>query len=98
MTAITAASRTYNRIWLNLVALTAAEVLLACVQLRPALMLTALIGLSMGKGVLIVAYFMHLKFERLSLFFALFPALIAIILALLALMPDAARMVELRPQ
>jgi len=98
MTAITAVLSTYNRIWFNLVALTAAEVLLACVQLRPALMLTALIGLSMGKGVLIVAYFMHLKFERLSLFFALFPALIAIILALLALMPDAARMVELRPQ
>jgi cytochrome c oxidase subunit 4 len=98
MAAIAAALRTYNRIWLNLVALTAAEVLLAGVQFRPGLMLTALIGLSVVKAVLIVAYFMHLKFERLSLFFALFPTLIAMILALLALMPDAARMAELRPQ
>ena len=39
-------------------------------------MLTALLGLSVVKAALIIAYFMHLKFERLSLFLTLFPMLI----------------------
>ncbi|MFN0168476.1 MAG: cytochrome C oxidase subunit IV family protein [Bryobacteraceae bacterium] len=89
--------RTYNRVWAFLIGLTALEVLLAYEQLRPGVMLSALLGLSVVKAVLIIAYFMHLKFERLSLTYALFPALIAMILALLGLFPDAARMLELRP-
>ena len=89
--------RTYNRVWIGLILLTAVEVFLAYEQLRPMLRLTALLGLSVMKGMLIIAYFMHLKFERLSLFFALFPVLVAMILALLALLPDSARMLELRP-
>ena len=88
--------RTYNAVWISLILLTAVEMLLAYEQLRPVVMLSALLGLSVGKAVLIIAYFMHLKFERRGLFFALFPALIAMILALLALIPDAARLLELR--
>ncbi len=53
-------------------------------------MLTALLGLSIIKAALIIAYFMHLKFERLSLFLTLFPMLIlCIILMLLMFMPDS---------
>ena len=36
-------------------------------------MLTLLVGLSVIKAALIIAYFMHLKFERFSLFLTLFP-------------------------
>src|SRR2546428_9850070 len=38
--------------------------------------LTSLLGLSIIKAALIIAYFMHLKFERLSLFLTLFPMLV----------------------
>ena len=36
-------------------------------------MLTVLVGLSVIKAAMIIAYFMHLKFERFSLFLTLFP-------------------------
>ena len=54
------------------------------------IMLTALLGLSVIKAALIIAYFMHLKFEKLSLFLTLFPMLVlCIILMLLIFMPDS---------
>ncbi len=87
--------RGFVGVWGALLALTGIEVLLAYLQVQPALMLTALIGLSVIKAALIIAYFMHLKFERLSLFLTLFPMLVICILLLL---PDSARLLELRPR
>ena len=52
-------------------------------------MLTALVGLSVIKAALIIAYFMHLKFERFSLFLTLFPMLILCIMLMLVFMPDS---------
>ena len=40
---------------------------------------------------MIIAYFMHLKFERFSLFLTLFPMLIFCILLMLISMPDSQR-------
>ena len=61
--------------------------------------LTALVGLSVIKAALIIAYFMHLKFEKLSLFLTLFPMLIlCIVLMLIMFMPDSSRLMTMRPQ
>jgi cytochrome c oxidase subunit IV len=79
------------RVWIFLLVLTGVEVWLAYVHAPPSVMLAALIGLSLVKAVYIVAYFMHMKYERRILGWSLFPVLILCILALLLLLPDAAR-------
>ena len=61
-------------------------------------MLIALIGLSVIKAWMIIAWFMHLKFEKFSLFVTLFPMLILCILLLFIAMPDAVRALLMRPQ
>jgi len=81
----------FHAVWIFLLSLTAVEVLLAYVNASPALMLAALLGLSGLKAVAIIAWFMHLKFEHRLLRWVLFSPLLVLILALLALLPDAAR-------
>jgi cytochrome c oxidase subunit IV len=49
------------------------------------------------KAALIIAYFMHLKFERLSLFLTLFPMLIFCIVLMLIFLGDAYRIPMMRP-
>jgi cytochrome c oxidase subunit IV len=72
---------------------------LAYVQPPVLIFLTALVGLSVVKAALIIAYFMHLKFEKLSLFLTLFPMLIlCIVLMLLIFMPDSNRLMMMRPR
>jgi cytochrome c oxidase subunit 4 len=77
--------------------MTGAEVLLAYEQVPTTIMLTALLGLSIVKAALIIAYFMHLKFERLSLFLTLFPMLIFCIILMLVFLGDASRLPHMRP-
>lgn len=76
-------------IWL--LALTGIEVVLAYFQVPIVLMLTILIGLSLVKAALIIAYFMHLKFERLSLVLTLIPALVICICLFFIFFPDSMR-------
>ena len=52
-------------------------------------------GLSIFKAVLIIAYFMHLRFERLSLVLTLMPALVMCICLLGIFFPDSIRMLQL---
>ena len=54
-------------VWFSLLALTAIEVFLGYRQLELKLMLGILMGLSLVKASLIIAYFMHLRYERRSL-------------------------------
>jgi cytochrome c oxidase subunit IV len=60
-------------------------------------MLTSFLGLSIVKAAMIIAYFMHLKFERFSLFLTLFPMLILCILLMFISMPDSQRLLHMRP-
>ena len=48
------------------------------------------------KAALIVAYFMHLRFERLNLILTIVPALVICICLLLVFFPDSFRSKELR--
>jgi cytochrome c oxidase subunit 4 len=88
---------TFAKVWVILLVLTGIEVFLAYEQVPTMIMLTALVGLSVIKGALIIAYFMHLKFERLSLFLTLFPMLIFCILLMLIFLGDATRIPGMRP-
>ena len=81
----------FIRVWVFLLVLTSVEVWLAYIHASPGVMLAALLGLSLLKAGYIIGYFMHMKFERRSLGLSLFPILILCILALLMLLPDAAR-------
>src|SRR5215813_13842974 len=88
---------TFAKVWIALLVLTGAEVFLAYEQVPLLIMLTVLLGLSVIKAALIIAYFMHLKFERLSLFLTLFPMLILCILLMLIFLGDATRIPVMRP-
>ena len=88
---------TFAKVWVALLAMTGAEVLLAYEQVPTLIMLTVLLGLSVIKAALIIAYFMHLKFERLSLFLTLFPMLIFCIVLMLIFLGDAYRIPIMRP-
>jgi len=79
-------------VWVWLLAVTLLEVFLAYIKVPIHIMLIALIGLSLFKATLIVAWFMHIKFERRSLVLTLIPALTACILLLNIVFPDSFRL------
>jgi cytochrome c oxidase subunit 4 len=92
-----ASTVTFAKVWFVLLALTGVEVFLAYEQVPMLIMLTVLLGLSIIKAALIIAYFMHLKFEKLSLFLTLFPMLIFCIVLMLIFLGDAVRIPVMRP-
>lgn len=79
-----------------LLALTVIEVFLAYKQVPLVLMLTILIGLSLIKAALILAYFMHLRYERMSLVYTLIPMLVICVCLLFIFFPDSFRALNLR--
>ena len=84
-----------TRLFLNilgaLLGLTMVEVFLAYIQVPLTLMLIILMGLSIIKAAMIIAYFMHLKFERMSLVLTLIPTLVICICLLFIVFPDSFR-------
>ena len=91
-------NKLFTSIWFWLVVLTLIEVALAYKPMATHFMLTILLGLSIIKAALIVAYFMHLKFERLSLILTIVPMLVVCILLLFVFFPDSFRSADLRYQ
>ena len=88
-------NRLYYVVWSGLLILTVVEVILAYQPLPVSIMLTILVGLSLVKAGLIVAYFMHLRFERVSLTLTLIPALVICISLLFIFFIDSLRILEL---
>jgi cytochrome c oxidase subunit 4 len=92
-------TRLFVTVWVWLAAITGLEVFLGYERLRPELMLTLLVVLSLVKAALIVSYFMHLRYEKLSLALMLIPATIfCICMIILVFMPDAWRLMQFRLQ
>ena len=89
-------NKLFISIWIWLVVLTAIEVFLAYRPMSLFLMLAILLGLSIVKAALIVAYFMHMKFERLSLVLTIVPMLVVCICLLFVFFPDSFRSAGLR--
>ena len=86
----------FMNVLLALLALTLVEVVLAYIHIQPTIMLILVMGLSLVKAALIIAYFMHLKFERMSLVLTLVPTLVVCICLLFIVFPDSFRTGELR--
>jgi cytochrome c oxidase subunit 4 len=84
-------------VWGWLLFLTGIEVFLAYERLPLHLMLVLLMGLSIVKAGLIMAYFMHLRFEKTSLILTLVPALVIVISLLAIFFPDSLRLLHMRP-
>ena len=78
-------------VWITLLILTAVEVFLAYQHLPIKVMLVILMTLSIVKGSLIIAYFMHLRYERGSLAWTLMPALVFVIGMMFIVFPDSIR-------
>jgi cytochrome c oxidase subunit 4 len=89
-------TRLFLSVWVWLLLLTALEVFLGYIHLPVAYMLVILMGASIIKAALIVAYFMHLRFERLNLILTIVPALVICICLLLVFFPDSFRSKQLR--
>ena len=90
-------TRLFGNVLLSLLALTFIEVVLAYIKIHDLrIFLTILMGLSLIKAALIVAYFMHLKFERLSLVLTLVPTLVVCICLLFIVFPDSFRTLRQR--
>src|SRR5207253_7834381 len=89
-------NRLFSSVWVWLLALTGFEVFLGYIHLPVMYMLVILMGASIVKAALIVAYFMHLRFERLNLILTIVPALVIAICLLLVFFPDSFRSRELR--
>ena len=90
--------RLFLFVWFWLLALTGGEVFLAYEQLELKVMLGLLMTLSIIKSSLIIAYFMHLRYEKRSLALTLMPALVFVIGMLFVFFPDGIRLSEMRPK
>jgi cytochrome c oxidase subunit 4 len=86
----------YYWVWAALLALTAIEIVLAYKRVFPPVqMLLVLLVLSFIKAALIIAYFMHLKFEIATMKVTLMTALVVCLGLMSVFFPDALRVLEL---
>ncbi len=84
-------------IWVALLALTAIEVFLAYIHIEQTLMLIILMGLSIIKAALIIAYFMHMKFEKLTFILTIVPILVILLCLFAIFFPDSMRLRDNKP-
>jgi len=89
-------TRLFVWVWVALIGLTFFEVFLAYMDIRKEIMLVVLMGGSIIKAALIMAYFMHLRFERLTLVLTLVPAMVICLSLLMIFFPDSFRAHDLR--
>ena len=86
----THASPNYWMIWLYLFILTVIEIAVIYMPLAKVIIVILLISLACSKALLVAMYFMHLRFERLTLgIIALTPFILCVFLILM-LFPDLA--------
>lgn len=90
-------TRIFLTVWFWLLALTGVEVFLGYKQLELKLMLVLLMSLSIVKAALIIAYFMHLRYEKASMAATLMPALVMVIVLMNVFLPDSLRLLHMRP-
>ena len=86
---------TFAKVWIALLAMTGIEVLLAYEQVPTLIMLTCLLGLSIIKAALIIAYFMHLKYEVSPMKWMTMSSLVICLCLMLIFLPDAYRILRL---
>lgn len=89
-------ARMFIKIWVWLLVLTLIEIVLAYIHFGIVTMLTLLMGLSLVKAGLIMAYFMHLRYDKPALSWMLVPPLIACLLIMVGyFFPDSFLILEI---
>jgi len=89
-------TKLFLTVWGWLLLITAGEIFLAYERIEVHLMITILLGLSLIKSALILAYFMHLRFERLGLFLVVVPAIVVCVcIMMIMFFPDSFRLTHL---
>jgi len=81
-------------VWGVLLSLTGIEVFLAYEHLPVIMMLVILLGLSFVKAGLIIAYFMHLRYDGAAFAWTLLPMWILCTLLLMVVFPDSFRLIH----
>jgi cytochrome c oxidase subunit 4 len=85
----------FIKVWFGLLILTLVEIVLAYIHFNPHVMLAVLMGLSLVKAGMIMAYFMHRKFDAPSLSWILVVPLIACIMIMVGyFFPDGYRILQ----
>jgi cytochrome c oxidase subunit 4 len=82
-------------VWAALLIMTGIEVYLAYQNMDPIRMLSILMGLSILKAGLIIAYFMHMKFEISRMKWLTMSSLVFCLAMMLVFLPDAFRILHL---
>lgn len=82
-------------VWGALLIMTGIEVFLAYQNMQPVRMLSILMGLSIVKAALIIAYFMHMKFEMSRMRWLTMSSLVVCLCLMLIFLPDAFRLLHL---
>jgi cytochrome c oxidase subunit IV len=85
-------------VWGALLILTGVEVYLAYQNMDLIRMLTILMGLSLIKAGLIIAYFMHMKYEVSRMIWLTMSSLVICLSLMMIFLPDAIRVVRLGAQ
>lgn len=88
--------RTYVVTWFWLLVITGLELGVVFAGLPKTLVVTLLVILALMKATLIAAYFMHLRYERLNLIFAIVAPLVLIVMLVLGVVRDALNVFFLR--
>ena len=92
----TAGNKIIFSVWFGLLGLTVLELVLAYRDLPLETMLSILMVLSVFKAALIIAYIMHLRYERASLFVTLIPALVFVLFMMTMIFADSSRLAHMR--
>jgi cytochrome c oxidase subunit 4 len=82
-------------VWGALLVMTGIEVFLAYQNMEPVRMLSMLMGLSILKAGLIIAYFMHMKFELSRMRWITMSSLVFCLAMMMVFLPDAYRLLHL---
>ena len=86
----------FIKVWIGLLVLTLIEIFLAYIQLGKVAMITILMALSLVKAGMIMAYFMHLKFDKPGLSWILVVPLVTCMLIMVGyFFPDSFSILEL---
>ena len=88
--------RVYVIVWIGLILIVGAEVLLAYAHLRTPVLLATLLALAVLEAGAALLFFMHLKYEKPTLFWSMIPALIFVLVLMDHIWPDALRLSSLR--
>lgn len=86
----------YLRVWVQLLIIVIVEIIIALLPISHSLKALFFTITSLMKATLIIAYFMHLRFEKIGLIFSIVLPLILIIALVAALIPEGSSALLMR--